>query len=174
MNLLQRLTLIASLALVLASCGAAAEEGTATPAVAEAATSSPAETAPPAPVERTDFIVFIEEPEPLSVFANDSLICTTHSEVAEILERVEPPRVQLYGANDELLATQEVAGKGPVLDEVCTMHLKFLDIPVSESYRIVFSGADESGTPYEYEGAMEFDQVKFDEGYTQGYTFELG
>lgn len=169
------LAIMASLSLALAACGSPSEETSSKPATApaEVETTTEAPTETEAPAERTDFIVFIEEPEPLSVFAYDNFVCSTHSEMADVLERVPAPTVQLLDADGDPLATQELQGTGPTLDDVCTMHLKILDIPVSESYRVIFSGEDDDGTPYQFEGVTDFDRGKFDEGYTQSYTFEL-
>ena len=125
------------------------------------------------PAERTDFIVFIKEPEPLNVFTHDQLVCAPHSEVGDFLERPEAPRVQLYDGAGELLATQGLSDTGPVLDDLCSIHVKFLDIPVTDSYRVIFSGEDGDGNPYKFEGVTTFDKEKFDDGYTQSHTFEL-
>jgi len=171
------LVAFAPVALVIASCGTP-DEGTPTNADADttvvAETPSATDSTAAAEVELTDFIVFFEEPEPLTIFAHDQLVCAPHSEVGDFLKRPDAPRVQLFDSDGELLATQELQGQGPVLDDVCSFHIKFLDVPVSTSYSVKFSGVDGDGVPYEFEGMTEFDQGKFEEGYTQGYTFELG
>lgn len=160
-------------ALLAGSCGTPTEEVPAeisTEAVAEVTTT---EAATEAPIERTDLTVFIDEPTPLNVFAMDGFVCTTHAELADILEDLSAPRVQLYDGVGELLATQELDGTGPVGGDTCSMFLTFLDVPVTESYRAVFSGEDGAGMSYEYEESIEFDQGKFDDGFTQGIKFEL-
>lgn len=164
---------LALFALLAAGCSAADEEvppaETGTEVVAEVTTEAVSEV----PVERTDLTVFIEEPTPLSVFTMDGFLCTTHAEVADVLEQVPAPRVQLFDRDGELLATQEVSGTGPAAGEKCSIFVKFLDVPVSESYRAVFSGEDGHGVSYEFEESVAFDQGKFDEGYTQGIWFAL-
>lgn len=173
------LTALAPLALALAACSASSDapapEPTAAPAEVATETAEPTEAPelPEAPTERTDFIVFIDEPTPPTVFAMDGFLCTTHTEVADVLDRVPAPRIQLFDESDELLATQEVSGTGPAAGDNCTIFVKFLDIPVTDSYRVVFSGEDGNGTPYQHEGVTEFDQGKFDDGYTQSHKFEL-
>lgn len=170
------LAVLAPLALALTACGASSDtpapEPTAAPAEA-AATTSEVPVPTEAPAERTDFIVFIKEPEPLNVFTHDQLVCAPHSEVGDFLERPEAPRVQLYDGAGELLATQGLSDTGPVLDDLCSIHVKFLDIPVTDSYRVIFSGEDGDGNPYKFEGVTTFDKEKFDDGYTQSHTFEL-
>lgn len=161
------------LALLTAGCSAADDEVSAETTVEAVAEATTAEDATDAPVERTDLTVFIEEPAPLSIFTMDDFVCTTHAEVADILEDVPAPRVQLYDGAGELLATQEVDGTGPTGGHTCSMFVTFLDVPVAESYRAEFSGEDGDGMTYEFEESVEFDQGKFDEGYTQGIWFEL-
>lgn len=170
------LAALAPLALLAAACGSTDTEDTTNTEVVTATEAAPTEeeTTEEAPAERTDFIVFIEEPEPLSVFTYDNFVCSTHREMStDFTDRPDAPRVQLYDADEELLATQELADTGPILDDVCSMHLKILDVPVSESYRVIFSGEDGDGVPYQLEGVTTFDQGKFDEGYTQSHRFEL-
>ncbi|GAB2539521.1 hypothetical protein [Brachybacterium huguangmaarense] len=174
------LAVLAPLAFALAACSTPGDDPDPEPAAAPDAvetTTTEAPAASEARVERTNFIVFIEEPEPLTVFADegvyDRFTCAPHSEVGDALGRPDAPTMQLFDGNDELLATQEVAGTGPIQNDVCSIHIKILQVPVAESYRVVFSGEDGDGAPYEHEGVTEFDQGKFDEGYTQSYRFEL-
>src|SRR5699024_11360899 len=67
----------APVALVIASCGTP-DEGTPTNADADttvvAETPSATDSTAAAEVELTDFIVFFEEPEPLTIFAHDQLV----------------------------------------------------------------------------------------------------
>lgn len=172
-----RLAYLAPLALVIASCGGSGAEDLASTPAEPAVEAAPAveETTVDVPAERTDFIVFIEELEPLEIFAVDRFVCTAYGDTHEgIMSGFDNPTVEILGDDGTSLATQEVDGKGMLSKGVCMMNQKVLNIPVSDSYTLVFSGTTVDGEPFSYESTTEFDQRKFDDGYTQGYTFEVG
>ncbi|MBK0332057.1 hypothetical protein I8D64_11670 [Brachybacterium sp. MASK1Z-5] len=157
-----------SFGLALSGCDASSADASASDAATTAAEASAT------PDELTDLTVFMYEKEPLSVFTRDQLVCKPYGKTTEGIQAAATlPTVQILDGDGRALAKQEVAGDGPILGGECQIFEKFLDVPVRDSYQVVLEGETEDGDAYRYEGALDFDRGKYEDGFTQGYKFHL-